>query len=334
MPSSSVVLSGMRSTGKTHLGNYLGAIRNWVALQDRYRCYYFVADWSALASNYREASRIARNSLELAADWLAAGLDPERSVLFVQSMVPEHAELHLLLSMLTPRNWLGRVSVSKGAEGGDLSTYGVLGHAVLQTADILLYRADLVPVGEDQLSDLEMSREITRRFNSIYDEVFPLPKGLFSATPRVPGLDGRMMSSSYGNTIDLGDTPEEIRRKCDSMATDRTRLARTDPGHPEACNLFDLHRLVSSEALRSKVSQECRLARIGCPDDKKLIAEQLISYLEPIRERRQELISRPDTLYEILRQGSRRARERARETMESVRSAMGLDYRKLFGEGR
>ena len=249
-------------------------------------------------------------------------------------MVPEHAELHLLLSMLTPRNWLGKVPASKSAGSGDLSSYGVLGHRVLQTADILLYRADLVPVGEDQLSHLEVSREITQRFNSTYDEVFPQPKALFMATPKVPGLDGRMMSSSYGNTIGLGDSPEEIRRKCDSMATDPARLARTDPGHPEACSLFDFHQLVSPPVVRSKVSQECRLARIGCPEDKKLIAEQLIAYLEPIRERRQELISRPERLYEILREGSRRARERARETMESVRSAMGLDYRELFEESR
>jgi len=328
--SRTVVLSGMRSTGRLHLGNYFGAVRNWVDLQERYQCHYFVADWHALTTDYADPSNIPRHSLEVVADWVASGLDPERSVIFVQSMVPEHAELHLLLSMITPLGWLERVPTYKEQmreiDNRDLSTYGFLGYPVLQTADILLYRADFVPVGEDQASHLELSREITRRFNSLFGDVFPEPKALFTPTPKVPGLDGRKMSKSYQNTIDLGDPPEEVRRKCASMFTDPTRLRRKDPGHPEACNLYDFHKLLSPLDVQDRVGRECRLAQIGCVDDKKLLAEQIIEFLEPIRQRREDLLRSPDTLLDIVHEGSKKARERARETMEAVRRAMSIEY--------
>ncbi|MDH3744554.1 MAG: tryptophan--tRNA ligase [Acidobacteriota bacterium] len=325
-----VVLSGMRATGRIHLGNYFGAIKNWVDLQDHYDCHYCVADWHALTTDYADTGDIAANALEAVADWLAVGLDPERCVIFVQSWVPEHAELHLLLSMITPLGWLERVPTYKEQiqqlKKRDLSNYGFLGYPVLQTADILLYRAHFVPVGEDQASHLELSREITRRFNGLYGPVFPEPKALFTPTPKVPGLDGRKMSKSYANAIDIADTPEEIRRKCSSMFTDPTRIRRSDPGHPETCNLFAFHRLVSPPDVQERVERECRLAQIGCVDDKKLLAEQLIEFLTPMRERREALLANRDELMDILRDGSKRARERARETMDEVRSAMSLDY--------
>lgn len=327
------VLSGMRATGRLHLGHYFGAVKNWVELQDRYTCYYFSADWHALTSDYADPSEVATYSLEAVADWIASGLDPERSVIFVQSLVPEHAELQLLLSMITPLGWLERVPTYKEqireVRNKDLSTYGFLGYPVLQTADILVYRGNYVPVGEDQASHLELSREIARRFNSLYGEVFPEPQALFTPTPRVPGLDGRKMSKSYDNAINLSDTPEEIRAKCSIMFTDPERLRRKDPGHPETCNLFQFHRLISSTETQDRVERQCRLAQIGCVDDKALLADRLIEFLTPIRERREELLRDRDTLMDIIVEGSRRARERAAETMDRVRRAISLDYREL-----
>ncbi len=331
MTTENVVLSGMRATGRIHLGNYFGAVKNWVELQDRYRCFYFIADWHALTTDYAEPSNVGGNSLEMLADLLASGLDPERCVIFVQSMVPEHAELHLLLSMITPLGWLERVPTYKEQikelSNKDLSTYGFLGYPVLQTADILLYRAQFVPVGEDQASHLELSREIGRRFNSYYGEIFPEPKALFTPTPKVPGLDGRKMSKSYGNTIDLSDTPEEVTAKCRQMFTDPQRIRRIDAGHPETCNLFQFHRLFSTPELQEKVASECRRAQIGCVDDKQLIADQINSFLDPIRARREELLKSRDTLLDILNEGSAKAAERARETMGQVRSALSIQYR-------
>jgi len=331
-----VVLSGMRPTGQIHLGNYFGAVKNWVDLQSKYRCYYFIADWHALTTDYGDPSQVGGSTLEMAADLLAAGLDPERSVLFVQSLVPEHAELHLLLSMITPLGWLERVPTYKEQlrelSNRDLSTYGFLGYPVLQTADILLYRAHLVPVGEDQTSHLELSREIGRRFNGYFGEIFPEPKALFTPTPKVPGLDGRKMSKSYANTINLADSPDEIRRKCKEMFTDPQRIRRRDPGHPETCNLFGFHELFSPPEIQERVAKECRLAEIGCVDDKGLIAEQIISALEPIRAKREALLRDDATLVDILRDGSERARERARETLETVRTALSINYRAIRGE--
>lgn len=332
VPEQKIVLSGMRSTGKTHLGNYFGAIKNWVDLQNegKYRCYYFAADWHALTTDYADPSEIADHTLNAVADWIAAGLDPERSVVFVQSMVPEHAELHLLLSMLTPVSWLERVPTYKDQqqqiENKDLSTYGFLGYPCLQTSDIIVYRAHYVPVGEDQASHLEISREIARRFNHFYGNVFPEPKALFTPSPKVPGIDGRKMSKSYGNAINLVDTPEEIRKKCMEMFTDPQRLRKSDPGRPEVCNLFQFHKLVSSQEVQDDVAARCRAAEIGCVDDKKLLAERLIELVEPMRQRRAELEADKDTLLDVLVEGSKQARERAAETMQQVREAMNLSY--------
>jgi tryptophanyl-tRNA synthetase len=326
----------MRSTGKIHLGNYFGALKNWVDLQERYSCYYFAADWHALTTEYADPSQVAASTLEMVTDWLAAGLDPEKSVIFIQSLVPDHAELHLLLSMLTPLGWLERVPSYKEQiqqlENKDLATYGFLGYPLLQAVDIIIYRSSFVPVGEDQASHIEMSREVARRFNYLYGEVFPEPKALFTPTPKVPGIDGRKMSKSYGNAINLADSPDEIRKKCMQMFTDPERIKRSQPGRPEVCNLFEFHKLVSSPEVQERVARECRLAAIGCVDDKRLLAEILIEFLEPIRKRRAELA--PDTVYDILVEGSRKARERAGETMEQVRAAIKLDYRKLVGAAR
>jgi tryptophanyl-tRNA synthetase len=328
-----VVLSGMRSTGKIHLGNYFGALKNWVELQDGYRCHYFAADWHALTTDYADPSQVVDSTIDMVTDWIAAGLDPARSVLFIQSMVPQHAELHLLLSMLTPLGWLERVPTYKEQmqqiENKDLATYGFLGYPLLQTVDVIIYRADFVPVGEDQASHIEMSREVVRRFHHFYGEgVFPEPRALFTPTPKVPGIDGRKMSKSYGNAINLSDSPDEIRAKCKKMFTDPQRVMRTDPGRPEVCNLYDFHKLVSPPDVQERVAHQCRAAEIGCVDDKKLLAQILIDYLEPIRKRRAELDR--DTVLDILVEGSRKARERAEETMERVRSAMSLDYKRLL----
>jgi len=328
-----VVLSGMRSTGRIHLGNYFGALKNWIELQDRYRCYHFAADWHALTSDYADPSQVAENTLEMVTDWLAAGLDPAKSVIFIQSMVPDHAELHLLLSMLTPLGWLERVPTYKEQmqqiENKDLSTYGFLGYPVLQTVDIIIYRAHYVPVGEDQSSHLEISRELVRRFHHLYgQEIFPEPQILLTPTPKVPGIDGRKMSKSYGNAINLSDPPEVIREKCKQMFTDPERLMRKDPGRPEVCNLFQFHKLMSPPDVQERVEHQCRAAEIGCVDDKKLLAQIIIDYLEPIRRRRAELDR--DTVYDVLIEGSKKARERTGETMDLVRGALGLDYKKAL----
>ena len=334
MSDSRIVLSGMRSTGKLHLGHLFGTLHNWVELQAKHSCYFFAADWHALTSDYADPSRVTENTIEMLADWIAAGLDPERSVVFVQSMVPEHAELHLILSMITPLGWLERVPTYKDQireiENRDLNTYGFLGYPVLQTADIILYRASFVPVGEDQASHLELSREITRRFNSLYGDVFPEPKALFTRTPKVPGLDGRKMSKSYDNAINLSDPPAVVRQKCMTMFTDPTRVRKSDPGHPESCNLFEFHKLLSPPELAARVERDCRAATIGCVEDKKLLAEEIVGLLEPIQQRRTELLRERGALLSLLRDGSARARERAQETMAQVRGALGLDYDRLL----
>jgi tryptophanyl-tRNA synthetase len=327
------VLSGLRPTGRVHLGNYFGAVRNWVQLQDQYRCYYFVADWHALTSDYADPANIRQSAYEAVADWLAAGLDPKKSTIFVQSEVKEHAELHLLLSMVTPLPWLERVPTFKDQqaqiEDKDLNTYGFLGYPLLQTADIIVYRANHVPVGEDQASHLELSREIVRRFNNFYGNVFPEPQPLFTATPKVPGLDGRKMSKSYGNTIGLTASADEIRALVMTMFTDPNRIRRKDPGNPDICNLFQFHKLFSDEATIKRVDHECRKAQIGCVDDKKLIAEIMIEQLRPIRARREEIDRDPGVVWSVLRDGNERARQRAGETLALVRKAMKIDYPEL-----
>jgi tryptophanyl-tRNA synthetase len=325
-----IVLSGLRPTGRVHLGNYFGAVRNWVQLQDSYRCFYFVADWHALTSDYSDPSNIRQATYEAVADWLAAGLDPAKATIFLQSEVKEHAELHLLLSMITPVPWLERVPTYKEQQQQlaekDLSTYGFLGYPLLQTADIIVYRAAFVPVGEDQAAHLEISREIARRFNYLYGPVFPEPKALFTETPKVPGLDGRKMSKSYGNTIGLTASAEEITQLVSTMFTDPNRIRRKDPGNPDICNLFQFHRLFSDDATIARVDHECRTAAIGCVDDKKLLSSIMVEKLGPIRERRERIDSDPSYVWDVLREGNRVARERAAETLEQVRTAMKIDF--------
>ena len=324
------VLSGLRPTGRVHLGNYFGAVRNWVGLQDRYRCYYFVADWHALTTDYADPANVRKATFEATADWLAAGLDPAKSTIFVQSEVKEHAELHLLLSMATPLPWLERVPSFKDQQQQlqekDLNTYGFLGYPLLQTADIIVYRANLVPVGEDQASHLELSREIVRRFNNFYGPVFPEPQPLFTETPKVPGLDGRKMSKSYGNTIPLTASADEIRTLVSTMFTDPNRIRRKDPGNPDICNLFLFHKLFSDDVTIARVDHECRTAAIGCVDDKKLLTEIMIETLRPVRQRREEIDADPSIVWDALRAGNQKARERAGETLAQVRAAMNIDY--------
>jgi tryptophanyl-tRNA synthetase len=328
-----IVLSGLRPTGRVHLGNYFGAVRNWVRLQETYRCYYFVADWHALTSDYADPSLIHQSTFEAVADWIAAGLDPKKCSIFLQSEVKEHAELHLLLSMTTPLPWLERVPTFKDQqeklEDKDLNTYGFLGYPLLQTADIIVYRANFVPVGEDQASHLELSREIVRRFNNFYGDVFPEPKALFTESPKVPGLDGQKMSKSYRNTIPLTASADEVRALVMTMFTDPNRIRRKDPGNPDICNLFQFHKLFSDAETIERVDRECRTAQIGCVDDKKLLAEIIIEHLRPIRARREEIDRDPSIVWETLREGNRAARERAGETLEHVRKAMKIEYPEL-----
>ena len=332
-PQPQYVLSGLRPTGRVHLGNYFGAVRNWVQLQDRYPSYCFIADWHALTSDYADPSRVRQATFDATADMLAAGIDPKKTVLFLQSEVKEHAELHLLLSMVTPLPWLERVPTFKDQqqqlEDKDLNTYGFLGYPLLQTADIIVYRAAWVPVGEDQASHLELSREIVRRFNNFYGPVFPEPQPLFTPTPKVPGLDGRKMSKSYGNTIPLTASADEIRTLVSTMFTDPNRVRRTDPGNPDICNLFQFHKLFSDEATIARVDHECRTAQIGCVQDKKLLSEIMIEQLAPIRARREEMDRDPSIVWDVLREGSSKARERAAETLALVRAAMKIDFPEL-----
>ena len=302
-------------------------------LQDRYPCFYFVADWHALTTDYADPAKVRQATFDAVADWLAAGLDPAKCGIFLQSEIKEHAELHLLLSMITPLPWLERVPSFKDQqeqiEDKDLNTYGFLGYPLLQTADIIIYRAGYVPVGEDQASHLELSREIVRRFNNFYGPVFPEPQPLFTATPKVPGLDGRKMSKSYGNTIALSGSADEIRAAVMTMFTDPNRVRRSDPGNPDICNLFQFHKLFSDEATIARVDHECRTAQIGCVQDKKLLADIMIEKLAPIRARREEIDRNPSIVWDTLRDGNRRARERAAETMAQVRAAMKIDFPEL-----
>jgi tryptophanyl-tRNA synthetase len=329
------VLSGMRPTGKLHLGNYVGALDNWVRMQDQYDCFFFIADWHALTTDYADTSNIKQNSLEVAMDWLAAGLDPERCVMFFQSHVPTHAELHLLFSMITPLGWLERVPTYKeqreNIKEKDLSTYGFLGYPLLQSADILIYKGDFVPVGEDQVPHVELTREVARRFNSLYTkliEVFPEPKPLLTHSPRLPGTDGRKMSKSYGNTILLTDPEPIVRQKLKTMVTDPKRIRRSDPGDPDVCPVGDLHKIFSSATTMAQVNEGCRSAGIGCIECKSWAADALVQVLNPIQERRKKYENNPRLAWDILEAGSERARTVADATMQDVRKAMtiSLEY--------
>lgn len=323
-----VILSGMRPTGRLQLGNLLGALENWVRLQHEYRCFFTVVDWHALTTGYEDTSELRENTYQIVIDWLSAGLDPEKTVIFRQSDVREHAELYLLFSMFTPIPWLERCPTYKDQieqlRGKNLATYGFLGYPLLQAADILIYRADAVPVGEDQAPHVEMTREVARRFNYLYTPVFPEPATILNEVKLLPGTDGRKMSKSYGNTIDMSEHPEEIRRKVNQMITDPGRIRKNDPGNPEVCTVFSFHGVFSDEDAKG-ISEVCRRGEIGCVQCKKQLGERLVNYLGPVYERRKQLEGKKDYVREILTTGAVKAQAVAAETMELVRAAMNLN---------
>jgi len=397
-PQANRVLSGMRPTGQLHLGNYHGALKNWVDLQYQYRCFFFVADWHALTTGYEDTSRLPEYTREMVIDWLAAGLNPGVATIFVQSYVPEHAELHLLLSMITPLSWLERVPTYKDQQAElqekELATYGFLGYPLLQSADILLYRPRYVPVGEDQVAHVEMTREVARRFNNLFGResgfegksekaigelgarnsklyrelrrkfqetgdtaslekaqaivrsntriivadrerllgylegssvsILPEPQALLTPTPKLPGLDGRKMSKSYGNTIGLREDPDSVTRKLKTMQTDPARVRRTDPGDPDNCPVWSLHEVYSDESTRSWTAAGCRSAGIGCLECKKPLIDRIVAEATTMRQRAAEYENNPELVRAVLTQGSEKARETARETLDEVRNAMLL----------
>jgi tryptophanyl-tRNA synthetase len=378
------VVSGMRPTGRLHIGHFFGALANWIEMQSSYECFFFVADWHALTSDYADTSAIAQNSIEIATDWLASGLDPAKCTMFLQSQVPEHAELQLLLSMVTPLGWLERVPTYKEAlenvKGKDLHTFGFLGYPVLQAADIVIYDADQVPVGEDQVAHVELTREIVNSFNTFYGfdanfdqwekqdkrgltkaigqaqaisretlrkqileeglvnfykrigedgqkfvhvrKVLREPDVMLTQTPRIPGTDGRKMSKSYNNFISLSEDDASIRKKTRAMVTDPARKRREDVGNPDVCPVYDWHKLFSTPEVIQRISRDCRTAAIGCVDCKQVVADALIKWIEPVRERRRAFEAKPAAVLEILDEGSKKARTVARGTMERVREAV------------
>jgi tryptophanyl-tRNA synthetase len=321
------VLSGMRPTGKLHLGNYLGALDNWVKLQDEADCFFFVANWHALTTGADDVREIPNHTIEMVADWLGAGLDPARSTLFIQSLVPEHAELHLLFSMITPLGWLERVPTYKEMVeqlGLSSPSYGLLGYPLLQSADILMYKPRWVPVGVDQVPHVELTREVARRFNNVFGAVFPEPDAKLTAIPKVPGTDGRKMSKSYDNAIYLSDEPETIVRKVKPMVTDPARKRRSDPGNPDVCPVFDLHKIFTASADREYAATGCRTAGIGCLDCKDILLKHMLPPLAAIREGRQAFAEKPEMIVEILADGSQRARSVAQATMAEVRDVAPL----------
>ena len=323
-----IIVSGARPTGRLHLGHLHGALKNWIRLQENYRCYFFVADWHALTTDYATPQGIRQSTIEMVMDWLSIGLDPTRSVIFRQSRVKEHAELHLIYSMITPVPWLERNPTYKEQikelTGKDLSTYGFLGYPVLQAADITIYKANKVPVGVDQAPHVELTREIVRRFNQLYRPVFPEPEVLLTETQKLPGLDGRKMSKSYGNAVFLSDPPEEIDKKLSRMMTDPARVKRTDPGEPEKCPAFELHKIYCTPEEIGFVSNGCRTAAIGCLECKKVMIKHVIEDLAPFREKRAQLEKKPEVVEEILQAGHEAAQEKASETMSEVRETLGL----------
>ena len=395
------VVSGMRPTGQLHLGNYHGALANWIELQYRYECFFFVADWHALTTDYEDTAALKSNVHEVLIDWLGAGLNPGACTIFIQSRIPEHAELHLILSMVTPVTWLERVPTYKDQieqlKDKDLSTYGFLGYPLLQSADILMYRPEFVPVGEDQVAHVEITREIARRFNHIFGResdfearceraikrlgsrnatlyadlrrqyqeqgnsealakarsmiesgakltiadrerllghlegggraILPEPAALLTKSPKVPGLDGRKMSKSYGNTIGLREDPDSVTKKLRAMQTDPARVRRSDPGDPDKCPVWDLHKIYSSEETKAWVQTGCRSAGIGCLDCKKPLIDSVVAEIDAIRKRAREFEENPEVVRNIVTEGCERAREAARATMEDVRAAVGLEYR-------
>ncbi len=321
------ILSGMRPTGKLHIGHILGALDNWVRLQDEYQCFYMVADLHALTSEYADTSAMPENIKEMVIDWLACGIDPAKSTLLVQSRIPEHSELHLILSMITPVSWLERCPTYKEQmheiKGKDLSTYGFLGYPVLQAADITIYKAEVVPIGEDQLPHLELTREIVRRFCQFYGDVLPEPQALLTSVPRLLGTDGRKMSKSYNNAIYIADSPEEIKQKVMAMVTDPARLRPTDPGHPEICSVFSYDKIFSKEQL-TEIEEKCRKGKRGCVECKKILLENMQKFLAPIQARRRQYEQDLPYIEKVLNEGTARAQEFARNTMQEVKKAVRL----------
>jgi tryptophanyl-tRNA synthetase len=322
------VVSGMRPTGRLHLGHYHGVLANWLELQSGYECFFFAADWHSLTTEYANTEEIRDNTREMVLDWLAFGIDPEKSTIFQQSLVPQHAELNLILSMITPVSWLERNPTYKEMQENltarDLSTFGFLGYPVLMASDIIVYKAAKVPVGHDQLPHLEITREIARRFNHLYGPVFPEPAALLTETPKLLGLDGRKMSKSYGNAIFLSEGADETRKKVMSMVTDVERPRRSDPGEPDRCVAFSLNHLYLTEEQKAEITVACRGAQIGCVDCKKVQAEALVTALEPFRAKREELAARPEAADELLAEGSRKASVEAGKTMQDVRQAIKM----------
>lgn len=318
----------MRPTGPLHIGNLHGALANWVEMQQEYDCFYFIADWHALTSDYENPDSISGYIREMTIDWLSTGLSPDKSTLFVQSHVKEHAELYLILSMITPVPWLERNPTYKDQivqlSNRDLSTFGFLGYPVLQAADIIMYKAYGVPVGVDQVPHVEITREIARRFNYFYGEVFPEPEAILTETPKILGIDGRKMSKSYDNAIYLSESSDEIAAKVAQMFTDPQRARRSDPGNPEVCNVFAFHKLYSDKETVDKIDHECRRAQIGCVECKQIMADSLIKALEPIREKREYYLARPQLVEDIIIEGGNKARNVARQTMTEVRAALKL----------
>lgn len=321
------IMSGMRPTGSLHLGNYFGALENWIKLQNEYECFFSIVQWHALTTGYEDTDDIKENVIEMAIDWLSAGLDPEKCTIFLQSEVKEIAELHLLLSMIVPNSWLERCPTYKDQllqlKEKNIATYGFLGYPNLMATDILVHKASIVPVGEDQLAHLELSREIARRFNNIYGDTFPEPQAKMNQIKVLPGLDGRKMSKSYNNTIALSDSPEVIRNKVKQMITDKDKIKKDDPGHPDICAVYSFHKVFSENTHRDTF-EICKKGGLGCVQCKKLLAENIVDYMSPMYERRQMLISDKEGIIEILKNGTRHARKVAEITLTEVREKMKL----------
>jgi len=324
------ILSGMRPTGLLHLGNLHGALNNWVNMQIQYDCFFFIADWHALTTGYEDTLDISENITQMLLDWLSAGLSPEKCTFFIQSQIKEHAELFLLLSMITPVPWLERNPTYKDQivqmENKDLTTFGFLGYPVLQAADIIMYKANGVPVGIDQVPHVEITREITRRFNHLYIPIFPEPEAILTQSAKILGTDRRKMSKSYGNAIFMADSPEDISKKVSQMITDPQRARRSDPGDPDVCNVYDFHKLYSGTPVVEDIDAQCRSAKIGCVECKRIMATCLIKGLEPFREKRTYYAERPDKVSDIIAAGNDKARKVAQQTMEEVRDAMKIAY--------
>jgi tryptophanyl-tRNA synthetase len=322
------ILSGMRPTGPLHLGNLHGALANWVDMQEHYDCFFFIADWHALTSDYEDTGNISEYVQNMLIDWLSAGLLPDKSTLFIQSRIKEHAELFLILSMITPVPWLERNPTYKDQivqlSNKDLSTFGFLGYPVLQAADIIMYKAYGVPVGVDQVPHVEITREIARRFNYFYGDVFPEPESILTQTPKILGIDRRKMSKSYNNAIFLSDSPDEIGAKVSKMLTDPQRARKSDPGDPDVCNVFEFHNLYSDKQTVERINRECRTADIGCVECKEIMARHLVNALEPMREKRAYYETRPQLVDDIIEDGCERARKVARQTMAEVKTAIKI----------